>query len=549
MFFVTLLLENLLIWTRRQTGTTSLRALLYFDEIFGFVPPVSEPPSKRPLLTLLKQARAFGLGLLLVTQNPVDLDYKGLTNTGTWFIGKLQAERDKERVLQGLKGAINEAGKSSEKVDHESLINKLKSRVFLMHNVHEDLPKVFHTRWVMSYLRGPLTRPQIRELMKTKRLPISKKIEPAPVIDVGLKKSRSAKSHLQSEPQQLIDFSKIPPALDPSITQVFLPIELEERKAVNQLSKKLGQEVFAESIHLIYEPAILGRAIINFVDRRKDIDEEIKKTLLGQLHGGLSGPDWDQAEELSFELEELSNLPENNVTGQGPFFDAIPEKANSSKEFSKIGKDFVNWLYRNMELELRKHKKLNIHQHPNESVRDFKIRLQQAARERRDEEVDKLNEKYSKQLDRLQNKLRKFERELASDEAEYEARKREEMLGIGGTVIGVLIGRRPTSAGTTIARRRRMSTKAKMDLEETKEDIVELKKEIDDLEKKLKNLVSEISLRWENIDEEIIIEKIRPRRTDIQLQLISLGWMPFWLIKYTAGLKSRSTTIPAYINK
>jgi hypothetical protein len=546
MFFVTLLLENLLTWARRQTGTTSLRALLYFDEIFGFVPPVSEPPSKRPLLTLLKQARAFGLGLLLVTQNPVDLDYKGLTNTGTWFIGKLQAERDKDRVLQGLKGAINEAGKSSEKADHESIINKLKSRVFLMHNVHEDLPIVFHTRWVMSYLRGPLTRPQIRGLMETKRL-LTPKIRPAPVIDIGIEKSTVSKtSHVPSATQQLEDFSKIPPALDPSITQVFLPTELEERKAITKLSKKLGREIYAESIHLIYEPAILGRAIINFVDRRNNIDEEIKKTLLGHLHGGLSGPDWDRAEELSYDLEELSNLPEKIEPNQGPFFDAIPEKANNSKEFNKIAKDFVNWLYRNMELELRKHKKLNIFQHPNESIRDFTIRLQQAARERRDEEVDKLNDKYSKQIDRLRNKLRKFERELVSDEAEYEARKREEMLGIGGTVIGVLMGRRPTSAGTTIARRRRMSTKAKMDLEETKEDIIELKKEIDVLEEKLKKAVSEISKRWEKIDEEIITEKIRPRRTDIQLQLISLGWVPFWSIRYSKGTKSHSASIPAY---
>jgi hypothetical protein len=549
MFFVTLLLENLLTWVRRQTGTTSLRALLYFDEIFGFIPPVSEPPSKRPLLTLLKQARAFGLGLLLVTQNPVDLDYKGLTNTGTWFIGKLQAERDKERVLQGLKGAINEAGKSSEKVDHESIINKLKSRVFLMHNVHEDLPIVFHTRWAMSYLRGPLTRPQIRGLMEPKRLPATKVRPTSNAYTAPMKSTIPILSQVPPSLQQSTDFSKIPPALDPSITQVFLPIDLEARIAINQLSSKLGREIYDESMYLIYEPAILGRAIINFVDRRKNLDEEINKTFLGQLHGGLSGPDWDRAEELSYDLEELSNLPEKIETYQGPFFDVVPEKANSSKEFNKIAKDFVNWLYRNMELELRKYEKLNVFQYPNESIRDFTIRLQQAARERRDEEVDKLNDKYSKQIDRLRDKLRKSERELASDEAEYEARKREEMLGIGGTVIGVLMGRRPTSAGTTISRRRRMSTKAKMDVEETTEDIVELKKDIDDLEKELKEATSEISTRWENVDEEIIIETIKPRSTDIQLQLMALGWMPFWSIKYAEGTTSRSAKIPAYVCK
>jgi Mg2+ and Co2+ transporter CorA len=220
--------------------------------------------------------------------------------------------------------------------------------------------------------------------------------------------------------------------------------------------------------------------------------------------------------------------------------------ANSSKELNKIAKDFVNWLYRNMDLELRKHKSLNIFQFPNESIRDFTIRVQQAARELRDKEIDKLNEKHSERINNLRNKLRKFERELASDEAEYEARKREEMLGIGGTVIGVLMGRRPISAGTTIARRRRMSTKAKMDLEETKEDIIELKKEIGDLEEKLKDSASEISAKWQNIDEEIITEKIRPRLTDIQLQMVALGWVPFWSIKYAEGTTSRSVSIPAY---
>ncbi len=166
MFFVTLLLENTLTWMRKQSGTTSLRALLYFDEVFGFFPPTAEPPSKRPLLTLMKQARAFGLGCILVTQNPVDVDYKGLANAGTWFIGKMQTERDKDRVLHGLQDAISNAGGKGGRTDFSALINRLDSRVFLMHNVHAEAPTVFYTRWAMSYLRGPLTRPQVRTLME-----------------------------------------------------------------------------------------------------------------------------------------------------------------------------------------------------------------------------------------------------------------------------------------------------------------------------------------------------------------------------------------------
>ncbi len=161
MFFVSLLLNELVSWMRSRPGTTSLRALLYMDEIFGFMPPVAEPPSKRPLLTLLKQARAYGVGVVLATQNPADLDYKGLSNTGTWFIGRLQTERDKMRILEGLEGA--RAGQGFDKQELDRIISGLGKRVFLLHNVHESEPALFQTRWVMSYLRGPLTRQQIRQ--------------------------------------------------------------------------------------------------------------------------------------------------------------------------------------------------------------------------------------------------------------------------------------------------------------------------------------------------------------------------------------------------
>ena len=165
MFFVSLLLNELLAWMRAQQGTTSLRALFYMDEVFGFFPPVANPPSKTPLLTLLKQGRAFGLGCLLATQNPVDLDYKGLANCGTWWLGRLQTERDKARVLDGLEGAITSGGGRFDRAYVDRALSGLSSRVFLMNNVHEDAPVVLESRWAMSYLRGPLTREQIKVLM------------------------------------------------------------------------------------------------------------------------------------------------------------------------------------------------------------------------------------------------------------------------------------------------------------------------------------------------------------------------------------------------
>ena len=169
MFFVTLLLGEVVAWMRGQTGTSSLRAILYMDEIFGYFPPVAEPPSKRPLLTLLKQARAYGLGVVLATQNPVDLDYKGLANAGTWLIGRLQTERDKARLMDGLEGASAAAGGTFDRAAVEATIGRLAKRVFLMNNVHEDAPVLFESRWAMSYLRGPLTRQQIATLMEGRK--------------------------------------------------------------------------------------------------------------------------------------------------------------------------------------------------------------------------------------------------------------------------------------------------------------------------------------------------------------------------------------------
>src|SRR5437764_7309036 len=166
MFFISLLLTEVLSWTRKQTGTTGLRAILYFDEVFGYLPPhPANPPTKIPMMTLLKQARAFGVGILLATQNPVDIDYKALSNTGTWMVGKLQTERDKARLIEGLEGVAAERGSLSDRGYLENVISALGQRVFLLHDVHRPKPVLFQTRQALSYLRGPMTLDQVAALM------------------------------------------------------------------------------------------------------------------------------------------------------------------------------------------------------------------------------------------------------------------------------------------------------------------------------------------------------------------------------------------------
>ncbi len=541
MFFVTLLLENVLTWMRRQAGTTSLRALLYLDEVFGFFPPTAEPPSKRPLLTLLKQARAFGLGVVLVTQNPVDIDYKGLTNAGTWFIGKLQAERDKDRVLQGLKGAIAEAGGSSERVDYDTLISQLGSRVFLMHNVHEDRPVIFHTRWAMSYLRGPLTRPQVRQLMKGRKETVEAR-EPA-IARTQPQKPSVAVSRPPS-PTGPAGFSANPPALDPSVPQTFLPVALSEQAAIRQLTQEMGRSLDVERTQLVYEPAIVGRATVRFVDRKREIDERVEKILLAPAAEDLGGVSWEDAETLPIEISDLASKPERVGADQGPFFAPPPEQANSARELKSIGKDLADWLYYNSRLPLMVHPELKVFQRPGERERMFKIRLRQAARERRDAEVDALTEKYDARIEKLEAKLRKKERELAADEADYEARKREELIGAGETVLGFLMGRRRSVS--RIASKRRMTSKAKLEVEETKEEITDLREEIAELEAELKEAVDEISRQWEDVLDGLTTEEIKPRRTDVDVRLVALAWRPFWLVTYRDRGDTRTATIPAY---
>src|SRR5215510_14015014 len=240
MFFVSLLLNQVLGWMRTQSGTTSLRAILYMDEIFGYFPPVANPPSKLPLLTLLKQGRAFGLGVVLVTQNPVDLDYKGLSNAGTWFIGRLQTERDKARVLEGLEGIAAGTGQKFDTQEMGQILAGLSNRIFLLNNAHEDVPEVFETRWAMSYLRGPLTRVQIKALMDPVKsgvdVPVSKPTATTP-----------APPPTQSTPAQTQR-----PVLPPEISQYFIPVR----------SSAKGNAV------LSYQPMLFGAAEIRYSDSK-----------------------------------------------------------------------------------------------------------------------------------------------------------------------------------------------------------------------------------------------------------------------------------------
>ncbi len=527
MFFATLLLEQLVTWMRQQSGTTSLRALLYIDETFGFFPPVANPPSKQPLLTLLKQARAFGLGVMLTSQNPVDVDYKGLSNAGTWFIGKLQTEQDKARLLDGLQSASAAVGSVMERQQLDKIISQLGSRVFLLHNVHQEQPAIFYTRWAMSYLRGPLTRPQVRQLMsgvQVERTPAGT-AEPSATVAA---KAR-APAAVATTPE---GYSSTPPALSPGVQQAWLPARLSASAALTHLEQQTGSRLKAGESTLVYEPRLLASGEVQFVDRARRVNEKRQVSLLLEPRAVGALVRWQDASTTDVDISMVEQEPEANA-----LFAAVPDELNSASELKSLAQDFSDYLYREQAFSLFYNPELKLYSEPNESERDFRIRAQQLAREKRDEEVAKLRKAFERQLDRLEDRLAREQLELTEDQAKYQARKQEELISAGETVVGLLgiLGSRRRTGLSKAATKRRLTAQAKADIEESEAEIARLKEETEALQRSFEEEATAIGDKWTAMLEEVETTAVRPRRQDVNVQIVALAWAPYWEIGYTAA--------------
>ncbi len=547
MFFVTMLLNQIVTWMRTQPGTTSLRALLYMDEIFGFFPPVANPPSKQPMLTLLKQARAFGVGVVLSTQNPVDLDYKGLTNTGTWFIGRLQTERDKKRVLDGLESASSETGQALDRGELSRMISGLGKRVFLLHNVHEEAPITFHTRWAMSYLRGPLTRTQVQGLMKDRQpdQPVTTPLagtgvspsQPAPVQPVS-----AAATQPKAAAAPAGSFATSPPALSSRIQQFYVPVRRGATEAVLEVEKREKGKIEVQARNLLYVPAMLGMGRVHFVDQRRNVNEREDFALLAQAPEGPAVLVWEKSQPLGLEIRDLMDRPESDA-----YFDELPEAINESTEFTALKKSLDDHLYRNSSVKLFYSPVLKAYSQPNENERDFRMRLQQTAREERDAEVDKISDRYEKRIETLQERLRRSEATLARKEADVSARKRETLVSVGESVVGMFLGRRSTRVVSAAMSKQRQATMAKLQVEEAQDTIEALQQEIKELEGELREEVAVVRDRWEEALSEFEEFPVTPRRQDVQIDLFGLAWTPQWQITYQdRGGVTRTDLVPAY---
>ena len=339
MFFVTLFLEAARDWLRAQTGTTDLRALIYFDEVYGHFPPYPRnPPTKSPLMALVKQGRAAGLGVVLATQNPADLDYKGLTNAGTWAIGSLRAERDKERVLEGLEGAISEVGVAMDRRTIDRALGALRPRVFLFHDIHEGPPVFFHTRWAMSYLRGPLTRKQVRELT-ARGLSVT---PPAVALrESGVRPPVATRA--QQPPSEPLPegLSEAPLTVSPDVPQVFLPPTVTIEKARAEYEREARRSVTLQSHQLVYTPHLLAMGTVRMLDRKRDVDHEETVARLVWIRAEAAGLDWDEGRVRVSEDDLSWNPPAGNPAACGGEEGRSPARENRSSLTTVISEVWV----------------------------------------------------------------------------------------------------------------------------------------------------------------------------------------------------------------
>jgi hypothetical protein len=474
MFFVSLLLNQTLAWMRKQSGTTSLRAIVYMDEIFGYFPPVANPPSKKPLLTMLKQARAFGLGVVLATQNPVDLDYKGLANTGTWFIGRLQTERDKARVLEGLEGASATAGGKFDKRAMEQTLAGLGNRVFLMNNVHEDQPVLFETRWCMSYLRGPLSRPQIRQLMNGRQPAM---VAPRSTPEAGAR-----------------------PVLPPDIRQLFLP--------------------FRGAGTPVYDPVILGGAEIHFIDAKLGVDELRRVVVAAPLLDSAAAVDWERCEDCEVDFDDLEKTPEPDSK-----FSAVPGEASKARNYASWEKALAAWLFRSQSVDLFRAPALKLTSQHGESEREFRIRLGQAQHEQRDALAERLRAKYAPRLAVLEERKRRALQVVERERQQASAQKMQSMIDVGTSLLGAFLGRR-NSAATKVsgaARSMQRASKESSDVGRAEETAEAVDRQLADLNRQFEE---ELASAGEVADVEVETFSVRPKKTNIAVKFVALGWRP-----------------------
>lgn len=592
-FMITLLLENMLGWMRTLSGTTSLRSLLYIDEMYGYFPPYPKnPPTKDPILRLLKQARAFGVGLILATQNPADLDYKGLSNAGTWFIGRLQSEYDRQRVMTGLQGLATVENDMNLR-DVNRLISEIEPRVFLMHNVHNDGgPTLFHTRWAMNFLRGPLTRQQVAQLMAPKRgavasaqaavygearangwddraarytpsfaappaLPEDTPIPPVlPELDtdvpfdlgptvalgdtgpVAPPSARSQASPPTSSSSTPAGYSPEPPPLPSTIAQYFLPHTIDSQDAITRWERRtnFAAQSFGGAT-LAYVPMLLAQAAVRYSDRKTST--YTVRTFAYHV------PDVERAGIIHWDEYKAQPLDTKRVSGEPmvqAIFGELSPGLTDKQRMTQLRRELVDMLYTTAQLKLPYNKELDIFGSADGQFSEFRARVTQAARERRDAAIDALTAKTETQMDRLDAEMQRTIQKLQNEQRELEAEKRNELFTTGEAILSLLKGR-TTYTLSRMARAQVFRSRSKGELEMYQHGIAQVQEKMAKAEQDFEAALQQLNQYWAAVAQQVDEYVVTPYKKDILPELFGVGWVPYWY----AVVNGQALLLPALV--
>jgi hypothetical protein len=496
MFFVTILLGRLLAWLRRQKGSSGLRTLLYMDEIYGYFPPTANPPSKDPMLLLLKQARAYGLGVVLATQNPVDLDYKGLANIGTWFIGRLQTRQDQDKVLTGISGGSEKFGNASSR----ELLSQLQSRKFLMTSAHRIEPVLFETRWVLSYLKGPISLAEAGGLTSGP--------------DNSVKDYRTESMEIirgLGAPERTL--SESPPVLPPGIDQSFVlpPVPMERFTLV---------------------PWLAGFASVRYFNQSRAIDV-VENVSIRLLPGEGADVEWPRAADNPV-------LPEDTAADPpaGARYGVLPAVVSTADMLHRHTQSLSDYLYQNRRLELLRVPALKMESRPGETESGFRKRVADALYEKKEAELEKIRADVARRTGVLEERLARKTDRIEREKSEVAARKMDTALSFGVAVFGALFGRRRASV-TTASRSAQGMRSAGRVLKE-KEDVRRAEEEAARTEAAIAALAEELREKTVAVSERYAPELfgpekffIKPRRTDIFDVRVCIQWEPLLELEET----------------
>jgi hypothetical protein len=492
-------LNELVAWMRRQGGTSSLRALLYMDEIFGYFPPTANPPSKLPMLTLLKQARAFGLGVVLATQNPVDLDYRGLSNCGTWLIGRLQTERDKLRVVQGLTSA--QGGDALDQGELGRLMSALKPRVFLLRNAREDAPRLMQSRWALSYLRGPLTGPEISRLMAPR-----KALAATPAAAAASAAAPAARGAPAVAAAAATAASR--PLLPSGVREYFLPA-----------SRGSGA--------IEYRPMVAGGAKLHFVDAKLGLDTWQTAHWIAPLADDGRSVLWEEKRDTAALRAQYAAQPAASAA-----FAALPAAAARADSYASWNKALAAHLYETARAELKWCAALKIASNPGESDGDFRARLSTLLREQRDAKVEQLRASYAPKLATLQERLQRAESRAEQQRSQLTNQKLQTAVSIGATILGAFLGRRAVSSSglgraASAVRSATRIGQEKQDVEQADESAASVAQRLTELKAQCDAEAQAIGSALDPASAVLSEVQVSPRKADIAVGETALAWLPW----------------------